>query len=43
VLRLLITKALWLVSAGGVIGLAGDYFLSRLLRSMLVGVTVPMQ
>ena len=39
VLRLVVAEASWLVTAGGVIGLAGTFFLSRLLRSMLVGVT----
>ncbi len=39
VLRLVVTEAAWLVAAGGVIGLAGAFFLSGLLRSMLVGVT----
>ena len=39
VLRLVVTEAVWLVAAGGVIGLAGAFFLSRLLRSMLVGVS----
>jgi predicted permease len=39
VLRLVVAEAVWLVAAGGVIGLAGAFFLSRLLRSMLVGVT----
>lgn len=39
VLRLVVAQAIWLVAAGGVIGLAGAFFLSRLLRSMLVGVT----
>jgi putative ABC transport system permease protein len=39
VLRLVVAEAVWLVTAGGVIGLAGAFFLSRLLRSMLVGVT----
>jgi predicted permease len=40
VLRLIVSEALWLLSAGGLIGLAGALLLSRLLRSMLVGVTV---
>jgi putative ABC transport system permease protein len=39
VLRLVVAQAVWLVAAGGLIGLAGAFFLSRLLRSMLVGVT----
>jgi putative ABC transport system permease protein len=39
VLRLVVAEAVRLVAAGGVIGLAGAFFLSRLLRSMLVGVT----
>jgi ABC-type antimicrobial peptide transport system permease subunit len=39
VLRLVVAEAVWLVAAGGVIGLAGAFFLSKLLRSMLVGVT----
>ena len=39
VLRLVALEATWLVAAGSVIGLAGALFLSRLLRSMLVGVT----
>jgi len=39
VLRLVVTEAVWLVAAGGVAGLAGAFLLSRLLRSMLVGVS----
>jgi ABC-type antimicrobial peptide transport system permease subunit len=39
VLRLVVAEAGWLVAAGGVIGLADALFLSKLLRSMLVGVT----
>jgi putative ABC transport system permease protein len=39
VLRLVVGQAVWLVAAGGLIGLAGAFFLSRLLRSMLVGVS----
>lgn len=39
VLRLVVAEAGGLVAAGGVIGLVGAFFLSRLLRSMLVGVT----
>lgn len=39
VLRLVLGEAGWLFAAGGAIGLAGAFFLSRLLRSMLVGVT----
>ncbi len=39
VLRLVVSEAAWLVAAGGVLGLAGAFFLSGLLRSMLVGVT----
>lgn len=39
VLRLVVAEASWLVAAGGIIGLAGAFFLSRLMRSMLVGVS----
>ncbi|MGA2571871.1 MAG: ABC transporter permease [Terracidiphilus sp.] len=39
VVRLVVAEAAWLVAAGGVIGLAGAFFLSGLMRSMLVGVT----
>jgi putative ABC transport system permease protein len=39
VLSLVVAEAVWLVAAGGAMGLAGAFFLSRLLRSMLVGVT----
>jgi len=39
IVGLVLAEAGWLFAAGGVIGLAGAYFLSRLLRSMLVGVT----
>jgi predicted permease len=39
VLRLVVVEAAWLVAAGGVLGLGGALFLSRLLRNMLVGIT----
>ena len=39
VLRHVVAEANWLLAAGGVIGLAGAFFLSKLLRSMPVGVT----
>lgn len=39
VLRIVVAEAVRLVAAGGILGLAGAFFLSRLLRSMLVGVT----
>lgn len=38
-LRLVVMQALRLILLGGVVGLAGAWFLDRLLRSMLVGVT----
>jgi predicted permease len=39
-LRLTVSQALRLILAGGVIGIAGAWFLDRLLASMLVGVQV---
>ncbi|HUD56634.1 MAG TPA: hypothetical protein VMR02_15505 [Terracidiphilus sp.] len=38
-LRLVLAEACWLVATGSAIGLAGAFFLSRPLRSMLMGVT----
>ena len=37
-LRLTVSQAMRLILAGGVIGIAGAWFLDRLLASMLVGV-----
>jgi putative ABC transport system permease protein len=39
-LRLIVMQALRLILAGGIIGIAGAWFLDRLLASMLVGVKV---
>jgi putative ABC transport system permease protein len=39
-LRLTVARAMRLILAGGVIGIAGAWFLDRLLASMLVGVKV---
>jgi ABC-type antimicrobial peptide transport system permease subunit len=39
-LRLIVLQAMRLILAGGVIGIAGAWFLDRLLASMLVGVKV---
>jgi predicted lysophospholipase L1 biosynthesis ABC-type transport system permease subunit len=39
-LRLIVSQAMRLILAGGVIGIAGAWFLDRLLASMLVGVKV---
>jgi ABC-type antimicrobial peptide transport system permease subunit len=39
-LRLTVSRAMRLILAGGVIGIAGAWFLDRLLASMLVGVKV---
>jgi ABC-type antimicrobial peptide transport system permease subunit len=39
-LRLIVSQAMRLVLAGGVVGIAGAWFLDRLLASMLVGVKV---
>jgi ABC-type antimicrobial peptide transport system permease subunit len=37
-LRLIVAQAMRLILAGGVIGIAGAWFVDRLLASMLVGV-----
>jgi ABC-type antimicrobial peptide transport system permease subunit len=39
-LRLIVVQAMRLILAGGVVGIAGAWFLDRLLASMLVGVKV---
>ena len=39
-LRLIVAQAMRLILAGGVIGIAGAWFVDRLLATMLVGVTV---
>ena len=39
-LRLIVSQAMRLVLAGGVMGIVGAWFLDRLLASMLVGVNV---
>ena len=39
-LRLIVSQAMRLILAGGVVGIAGAWFLDRLLASMLVGIQV---
>jgi ABC-type antimicrobial peptide transport system permease subunit len=39
-LRLIVSQAMRLILAGGIVGIAGAWFLDRLLASMLVGIQV---
>jgi ABC-type antimicrobial peptide transport system permease subunit len=39
-LRLIVSQAMHLILAGGIVGIAGAWFLDRLLASMLVGIQV---